>query len=762
MYGYKKYRKGSKVQNVTEIYNYKVKSCYGYSGFQLYFNSEGSNNIEKLVSNTETFASYIYKNITLFPIMKIKEKQNFHVDLKLLLNDTEFNREWDNFSAEIIDNTEYCLSCMGLAMHQVVLKDQQRNYNDKDVEQNTYSLFPKIFCRVLNNDPILQIRKLKVNLYGKLISVRGTVIKRCPLEMSAKTLAFSCATCLGTQVVEQLNGNYTMPIKCLSTGCRQLKLFNPLLSSPYSRKFNRQIIKLQELLGYSEDQIARIPRTLECELSDDLIDQCTPGDDVLITGVLKVHNIEEANALRQSTMYLLYLDCISIINEKKKLDGISYYAIQKIHAEPNLFRLLVHSLCPTIYGLEMVKAGLLLGLFGGTQNSRNSRSNSHILMIGDPGLGKSQMLQSCCNVSPRGVYVCGNTSTASGLTAMLTRENGGDFALEAGALVLADQGCCFIDEFDKMSQHHSYLLELMEQQSISIAKAGVRCTLPAKTSVLAAGNPAGGHYNKAKCVAENLKISAPLLSRFDLIFILMDKPNEQLDMKLSEHVLAFHSKKRNNSSFGSSNASTQSTYQNESTPLSERLKVNNGESIDHLPHFLMRQYIAYARKYVHPKLSKDAQTVLKEFYLELRKQHSNPDSMFVTCRQLQSLVRLTEARAKLELRELATSDDANDVVEITRFSLLDTFSEDGEILTGTQRKPNTSKQTLLKGYLENLQRKVEITGKTCFDTDGLKLIANQMGLQNNKDMFDYILSTLNVQGYLLKKGAGIYQYSCAL
>ena len=195
-------------------------------------------------------------------------------------------------------------------------------------------------------------------------------------------------------------------------------------------------------------------------------------------------------------------------------------------------------------------AGLSLALFGGVQKWAADkdriavRGDTHCLIVGDPGLGKSQMLQAVASISPRGVYVCGSYSTTSGLTVTLLREGSGDNVLEAGALVLADQGCCCIDEFDKMGHEHQSLLEAMEQQSISIAKAGIICSLPARTSVIAAANPVGGHYNKAKTVAENLKLSPAVLSRFDLIFILIDRPDEALDKLLSEHVMALHAGKK--------------------------------------------------------------------------------------------------------------------------------------------------------------------------------------------------------------------------
>lgn len=297
------------------------------------------------------------------------------------------------------------------------------------------------------------------------------------------------------------------------------------------------------------------------------------------------------------------------------------YAIQKIQEEPNVFKTVVNSLCPAIYGHELVKAGLCMALFGGVRRFNNDknripvRGDPHLLIVGDPGLGKSQMLQALSNIAPRGVYVCGNTTTTAGLTVTLHKDGGsGDFALEAGALVLGDQGCCCIDEFDKMGQQHQALLEAMEQQCISIAKAGIVCSLPARTSIIAAANPVGGHYNKGRTVSENIKMNPALLSRFDLVFVLIDEANEEVDRLLSEHVMSLHSSRGTASQPMSTPRGSASQAQADfaaQLPLSEQLKPSRGDEVDLVPRSLLRKYVAYARKYVNPKLSKEAATVLQ-------------------------------------------------------------------------------------------------------------------------------------------------------
>ncbi|NWR73937.1 MCM8 helicase, partial [Centropus unirufus] len=760
-----------------------------YKGWKLYF-SEAYADKSPFVQKTQAFEKFFMQRIELYDKDEIERNGSILVDYKELIQDTELNKSIPNISIELRDMPQKILHCMGLAIHQVLTKDLERHA--AELQQEGLPLdgepiinVPLIHARVYNYDPLTQLKNVRANCYGKYIALRGTVVRVSNIKPLCTKLAFVCGTCGDVQSVPLPDGKYTLPTKCLVPECRG-RSFTADRSSPLTTTVDWQSVKVQELMSDDQREAGRIPRTIECELVQDLVDSCVPGDMVTITGIVKVSSTEEGASKNKNDrcMFLLYIEANSVSNSKgqktKNFDDETFqrsfmefslkdlYAVQEIQAEENLFRLIVNSLCPAIYGHEIVKAGLALALFGGCQkfvddkNRIPVRGDPHVLVVGDPGLGKSQMLQAVCNVAPRGVYVCGNTSTSSGLTVTLSRDGAsGDFALEAGALVLGDQGICGIDEFDKMGNQHQALLEAMEQQSISLAKAGIVCSLPARTSIVAAANPVGGHYNKAKTVSENLKMGSALLSRFDLVFILLDTPNEDHDHLLSEHVMAIRAGKQ---AACSSAVVTRTNTQDRSVlevlsdrPLLERLKVLPGENFDPIPHQLLRKYVGYARQYVHPRLSPEAAQVLQEFYLELRKQNQGIDSTPITTRQLESLIRLTEARSRLELREKSTKEDAEDVIEIMKYSMLGTYSDEfGKLdFERSQHGSGMSNRSQAKRFVSALNTIAERTYNNLFDLQQLRQIARELQIQVLS--FESFIGSLNDQGYLLKKGSRVYQ-----
>ncbi|KAJ2489626.1 DNA replication licensing factor mcm8 [Coemansia sp. RSA 2050] len=694
------------------------------------------------------------------------------------------------FAQRLRDESEVILSCLGLAVC-YVLSCEYGTEGEHVLGDH------RLHIRLKHHEPVTHMKSLKSALVGRLVTVRGTVVRTSPIKPFLTQCEFTCARCGGSQLIRIAEGRYEEPVKCLAQGCRSrvFELCRSVRSG--TRTVDWQQIRIQEKVNDDPKDPGRVPRNIDAELLNDLVDCVVPGDVVSCTGIVKAALSDEGKGKgRPNSLYILYLDAIAVhkVGGTSNADGPSvlssgedtttkdgihftqkdYQFIREVFKEPKLFRLLVNSFCPGIYGHELVKAGIMLALFGARKReanepgSLNIRSDSHVLIVGDPGLGKSQMLTAVGQIAPRGVYVCGTSGvSSSGLTVTLVKEAGsGDFALEAGALVLSDMGCCAIDEFDKVSSEHSSLLEAMEQQSISIAKGGLVCSLPARASVIAAANPAGGHYNKAKTVAENLKINSALLSRFDLIFILLDKPNADMDRFLSEHVMALHSGKKPGGSgeaHSAAGATAAAAGDNAggdngcSTNIKQWLQLQPGEKLDPIPPALLRKYVAYARKYVHPTLSEEAKAKLKKFYLELRQGHQAVDSTPITTRQLEALVRLAEARARAELREVVTESDADNVIEIMKYSLFQTYEDEEGVMDfgRSQMGTGTSRTNDMKRLVERLHKISEETYNNMFTYDMLLRTATEMNLRFSN--FQDVIDKLNNQSYLIKKGPRSYQ-----
>ncbi|XP_054879379.1 DNA helicase MCM8 [Poeciliopsis prolifica] len=761
-----------------------------YKGWALYFTDgfiESSPSVEKI----KVFEKYFISQIHLYNKDEIERQGSVLVDYTDLTGNKAVCEALPDIVTDLREQPDVILNCLGVAIHQVLTADlekQAAELQDEELPVATPIInIPHISVRLYNYEPLTPLRTLRASVFGRMVCVRGTVVRVSSIRPQCTRMAFKCQTCASTLTLPLQHGKYATPTKCIQPGCRT-RSFIPLRSSPSTKTVDWQTIKVQELMGGEQRETGRIPRTVECHLTSDLCDSCVPGDAVTVTGIVRVINDGSSRGNKDQCMFLLYIEATSVCNTKGQLSKCGsegsggsredrtggeefslkeLYAIQEIQSQPNLLRLIVHSLCPAIFGHLLVKAALALALFGGRQKHTDKssvpvRGDPHILVVGDPGLGKSQMLQAVCNVAPRGIYVCGNSTSTTGLTVSLSRDSGtGDYALEAGALVLADQGLCCIDEFDKLGSQQQALLEAMEQQSVSLAKAGIVSSLPARTSVVAAANPVGGHYNRGKTVSENLKMGSALLSRFDVVFLLLDIPDESHDRRLSEHIMANRAGKGRTSSATvtriSNDPATSILLQHAAMPLSERLQFPANELVDVIPTCLLRKYISYARQYVRPTLSPEAAKTLQDFYLSLRSQSHSADATPITTRQLESLIRLTEARAKLELRELATQSDAEDVVEIMKHSLADTYSDGlGNLdFERSQLGSGMSQRGAAKRLVSALHSHAQRTNQKQFDLQTIRSVADKMNIKVMD--FQGLLSSLNEQGFLLKKGPKLYQ-----
>ncbi|XP_030522177.1 probable DNA helicase MCM8 isoform X3 [Rhodamnia argentea] len=639
------------------------------------------------------------------------------------------------------------LLCMSAAVHKVLMaiEDSDRSEVDRKINIRLYN-YP---------ESMIALKNLKAAYIDKLVSLRGTVVKVSTVKPLVVEMSFDCAKCKSCIKRIFSDGKFSPPAKCTLHGCKS-RTFVPIRSTAHAIDFQK--IRLQELLKSESHEEGRVPRTVECELTEDLVDACIPGDVVTVTGYVKViNNYMDIGGGKSKTknqgFYYLYLEAVSVRNSKSQsktedsrdpvsdtrttelFDLFSFTTrdlefIVKFYEEysSDIFRQLLQSICPSIYGHELVKAGITLALFGGVQkhsmdqNKVPVRGDIHVIIVGDPGLGKSQLLQAAAAVSPRGIYVCGNATTNAGLTVAVVKDAmTSDYAFEAGAMVLADRGLCCIDEFDKMSAEHQALLEAMEQQCVSIAKAGLVASLSARTSILAAANPVGGHY----------KYISPISWLVNFLLCCM------LAM---ENIYQW----------------LKSLLKIPKGSLVSRLRLDPRESSEFvpLPGPLIRKYIAYARSYVFPRMSKPAAEILQKFYLRLRDHNTSADSTPITARQLESLVRLAEARARVDLREEITVQDALDVVEIMKESLYDKYmDEHGFVDFG--RSSGMSQQKEAKRFLCALNKQSELQQKDCFSISEIYSLADRISLRVPD--IDTFVDNLNSVGYLLKKGPRTYQ-----
>jgi replicative DNA helicase Mcm len=370
--------------------------------------------------------------------------------------------------------------------------------------------------------------------------------------------------------------------------------------------------------------------------------------------------------------------------------------ILELARDPWIHQKIINSIAPSIYGYDHIKEAIMYLLFGGVPKNLPDitiRGEMNALLIGDPGTAKSQLLQYVSRIAPRGLYTSGRGTTAAGLTAAVIREKGGGMSLEAGALVLADKGIACIDEMDKMRPEDRVAIhEAMEQHTVSVAKGGIVATLNARTAILAAANPTLGRYEPHRTVAENISLPVTILSRFDLIFVLRDVPNKETDGKMSMHILELHRK-------GSS-------------PVEPPISAE-----------LLRKYISYAKSF-KPVLSSDALKRLNDFYLAMRSASEAEGSpVAITARQLESLVRTAEARARAALKKEVQAEDAEAAVAIMKRSLeevgidLSSYKIDIDIImTGRSKSMRDRLQIILTALIE-MEKETGMVEKESLETE---------------------------------------------
>ena len=536
----------------------------------------------------------------------------------------------------------------------------------KEILQQRFPKYAKkieheIRARIGNYPVQRSLRQINAEVIGKMTSVSGMVLRASEVKPLAKELVFMCPEGHRTDVILDKDLKLTTPLQCSNSKCKHKELG---IEPKSSRFIDVQFVRLQEL---PEDlPPGQLPHYLDVTVKQDLVDNARPGDRIVLTGIIRIEQERMSGVSKnESPLYRLRLDGNNVEFlggkgdktsrriEREQISPEEEKIISSLSKNPDIYERLIESYAPHITGHETIKESILLLMAGSTQRQLNDgskiRGDINIFLVGDPGTAKSEMLKFCARIAPRGLYTSGRGSTAAGLTAAVVRDANGIFMLEAGATVLGDQGLVCIDEFDKMkAEDRSALHEVMEQQTASIAKGGIVATLNARASILAAANPMYGKYDPFKNITENVNLPVPLLTRFDLIFVVRDKPSKEKDTKIAKHIINLHTPKG----------------------------IDSRSLIDSET---LTKYLSYAKR-IQPTLTKEAEEKILNYYMKMRSMgQDNDDIITVTPRQLEGLIRLSTARARLLLKNQVDGQDAQRAIDL----LEEMFNEAGiDVNTG--------------------------------------------------------------------------------
>jgi len=524
---------------------------------------------------------------------------------------------------------------------ELVLKAMSSALSNIDVGQ---ALEKPLTIRVKNipETQLIDIRNLRSMHIGRFVGIKGIIKQASEVRPEITEATFECEVC-GRQI-KLLQGESTRFRKPFLCECGNKRGFDLK---------QRKLIDIQRIVvEESPDMIegGAQPRKISVFLREDLVDpkfqkRVIPGNKVLITGVLSDIPIRTAEGKEESKRRDIYIDgswleTIETEYSEIEITPQDEKKIKEIARDPNVYELLKKSIAPSIFGYDEIKEAIALQLFGGIRKVRSdgvvTRGDAHIFLVGDPGTAKSQLLNYVSKLAPKARYVVGKSASGAGITATVVRDEFmKGWALEAGALVLANRGLCAIDELDKMSAEDRVAMhEVMEQQTVTISKANVQATLSAQTTILAAANPKFGRFDPYAPIADQIDLPSTLLNRFDLIFPLKDRPDVDRDTRMVRHVLQLHS-----------------SPEVIGAPLVSEF---------------LRKYIAYAKANVVPKLTKAAEKAIEQFYVNLRNKYAGEDAptIPISPRQLEALIRLSEASARIRLSERVTEEDAQRAIRL--------------------------------------------------------------------------------------------------
>lgn len=558
-------------------------------------------------------------------------------------------------------------------------------FNGAIAEEELGELKNPIKARVVNLPPSqrLNIRDLRSRNLGQLITCNALIRQASDIRPMITIATFECPKCGSQSKLEQHDSKLAEPTLCGQ--CRHKGKF---------KMVEKNLSDVQQLIVEEPPESLEggaQPKRIRCILADDLLEPSLernrfPGNKIKVVGLVKEVAITTRTGA-QSTKFDIILEANSVESMEEEFEELDVNKaeeeeILKLANDPKIYERLIQSIAPVIYGYDEIKESIVLQLFGGVRKEKNDgtelRGDIHVLLMGDPGAGKSILLRYISNLAPKARYVAGRGASGAGLTAAVVKDEFlGGWALEAGTLVLANKGMACIDELDKISHDdRSAMHEAMEQQTVSISKANIQATLMSQASVLAAANPKYGRFDPYQPPPTQIDLPPTLINRFDLMFVIRDIPNIENDERIATHVL--------------------------------KLQGDIESAQSEIEHSLLRKYIAYAKQTCFPKLGKEPQKIIRDYYVKIRSTATGEDgikSIPISARQLQAIIRLAEASARVRLAKQVTKEDAERAIRLVEETLkqLGTDPETGKIdidrittgITATERsRISNIKQTM--------------------------------------------------------------------
>ncbi|KAF2753764.1 MCM-domain-containing protein [Pseudovirgaria hyperparasitica] len=509
------------------------------------------------------------------------------------------------------------------------------------------------------------LRQLRQTHLNCLVRVSGVVTRRTGVFPQLKLVKFDCQKCGITLGPFQQESNVEVKISY----CQNCQSKGPFtLNTEKTIYRNYQKLTLQESPGTVP--AGRLPRQREVILLWDLIDSAKPGEEVEITGIYRNNYDAQLNNKNGFPVFATILEANYVVKSHDQLAGFRLTEedereIRKLSKDPKIVDKIIASIAPSIYGHTDIKTAVALSLFGGVskvaQGKHAIRGDINILLLGDPGTAKSQVLKYVEKTAHRAVFATGQGASAVGLTASVRRDPlTAEWTLEGGALVLADRGTCLIDEFDKMNdQDRTSIHEAMEQQTISISKAGIVTTLQARCAIVAAANPIGGRYNSTIPFSQNVELTEPILSRFDILCVVRDTVDPSEDERLANFVVNSHGRAHPTNAAGSN-----PNNPNVSSAMDVDVESDYPKQEGEIPQELLRKYILYAREKCSPKLYQMDQDKLARLFADMRRESLATGAYPITVRHLEAIIRTAEAFAKMRLSEFCSSVDLDRAIAV--------------------------------------------------------------------------------------------------